>query len=1090
MTTKFTDTDAVWRRCEIAWSTWLQADHYAVTHLGEAHGNTTVSGAPLIEVGGRRRRAPDLHTTKAGRGEYWEVKFRTRSEVDPLTGSRVHWMSYAAFRDYLAVAQGTNSRLWVVLYEAPTSLGAGRWLRARIQDLRDAGRRTSRIDQSGGRLDAWEWPVSSMEVVTGPKVDMSAVQSPLLVREGEGAPIPEEAFEPMEREVRRRPRDDRQDATEQTSLDDPVLTVLDDNYSVGLEVLRRSLGIPAPPRYSVLRITSSTESVDDLLGLLHYGIRVFLVTSTECPHRFDPRELQAFRESRLLEWAILPEVAGEDYWVVDGAMPDPAPRDLAQALHAADEAGGINLGQYKIVHADASANVLVTAGAGTGKTETMSERLVFLLATSAAGAGAGGASSLSDLRVDDVVLMTFTREAAREMRERLARTLMLRQRLSRRCVLPALAWLMQLSGAQVTTIHSYAKRIVQSGAGALGLPPNFSVSKQTLAFRELLQAALSPRLEHLLEGHKPELIPPVHAWQRHIETVWEALANNGVNLMPLDGVSSTSDVEWGSTSAGVMHQKVVDATTEVVQELALSFKAHCLETQCLPTASLVPAAVETINVTRRGGFDAPRYLFVDEFQDTDALQMELVLDLSQKMGANLFMVGDAKQGIYRFRGAEGNAFEELRKRVDERKMSPIKEFALTRNFRSGESLLNSLHPVFMAWGSGAYLSYDEGSRLRPQLRPLDSSLPISFETVKTRDFDVRAARLVKVWREKGPQESIAILCRRNWQAVAVQSAVRQAGGSCELLVGGSFYTTPAVRELRALLEVVASPSDNAALLEICETRWAAGILRGEPPVGVSADNWRVDVCSPMAWSDRLASLSGSQSFNVEDLELLRRRVISLGAMLSRTSVMAWIVECARSFVPEASALPILDDATERARYARCFDHLVTLLDAQFQDSPATLERVLTWLKLQIATNETEDEPVVTEALAGRTTALTVHKAKGLEFDRVLIPTTWTSFAPPKSVPTQASVLRREAQIPRLVWDWRAGTTGGSFTNVMPEEQGLWATNDLETAREEARLLYVALTRAKDELRLYTNRDIGGPVPQPNSWADLLSLGSW
>src|SRR4051812_9331267 len=128
MTDKFADADAAWRRCEIAWSTWLQADHYGVTHLGEAHGNTTASGAPLIEVGGRRRRAPDLHTTKAGRGEYWEIKFRLRPEVDPLTGSRVHWMSYAAFRDYLSVAQGTSSRLWVVLYEAPTSLGPGRWL--------------------------------------------------------------------------------------------------------------------------------------------------------------------------------------------------------------------------------------------------------------------------------------------------------------------------------------------------------------------------------------------------------------------------------------------------------------------------------------------------------------------------------------------------------------------------------------------------------------------------------------------------------------------------------------------------------------------------------------------------------------------------------------------------------------------------------------------------------------------------------------------------------------------------------------------------------------------------------------------------
>ena len=54
-----------------------------------------------------------------------------------------------------------------------------------------------------------------------------------------------------------------------------------------------------------------------------------------------------------------------------------------------------------------------------------------------------------------------------------------------------------------------------------------------------------------------------------------------------------------------------------------------------------------------------RYLFVDEFQDTDAAQIDLVLELRERLDCRLFVVGDVKQGIYRFRGAEGNAFEEL-----------------------------------------------------------------------------------------------------------------------------------------------------------------------------------------------------------------------------------------------------------------------------------------------------------------------------------------------------------------------------------------------------------------------------------------------
>lgn len=1093
MTTDFDDADAVWRRCEVAWSVWLQADHYAVTHLGEAHGNTPVSGAPLISVGGKRRRAPDLQTTKAGQSEYWEIKFRTRSEVDPLNGQRVHWMPYAAFRDYLAVADGTGCRLWVVMYESPTSRTPGRWLRGHIHVLRDAGLKSTRLDRSGHEVEVWQWPVSSMEVVSGPNVDVSASTAPLLPNEGEADPLPDDSFEPMERELRRGPRESRGGRpAAATSVEESVSAVLDNDFTVGLDVLRRSLGIPALPRYSVLRVTTSEQSIDDLLGLLHYGIRLFLVTGQEYPHSFDADELRAFKESRLLEWAIVPELSDVDLWVVDGAMPDPVPAKLAEAMSAADRAGNLNAGQYFIVHADAASNVLVTAGAGTGKTETMSERLVFLLATGGDGDQSQAVTAPYDLRVDDVVLMTFTREAAREMRERIARTLMLRQRLSRRCVLPALAWMMQLSGAEVTTIHSYAKKLVQSGAGALGLSPGFSVSKQTIAFRKLLQQSLSPRLNQMHESqYQPESIPAAHMWQRHIEAVWDTLGNNGVDLMPLAGCASGPKIDWGTTSAGNLHKDVLEATSGVIQELAVSFREYCLDNQTLPTSNLVPAALETIRAQKGADLDAPRQLFVDEFQDTDALQMELILDLSQKLGARLFVVGDAKQGIYRFRGAEGNAFEELRSRVSERGMHPLSEFALTRNFRSGAALLNSLHPLFSAWGESGHLSYGVSDRLRPQSEISDVSSRVSLEKVNPKKFEALSVQTVASWRQAGPHESIAILCRRNWQAVAVQAAIREAKGSCELLVGGSFFTAPAVRELRVLLDCVADPSDDAAILELCETRWAAGILQGQPPAGVADPSWREDWRGAVHWSDRLVSVARSASFERSDLNLVRQRILSLKEMLSRMSVMAWIVECARTFVPEASSLPLLDDDRERARYVRCFDHLITLLDAHFQDSPATLDRVLNWLRLQIATNESEDEPVAWEALEGRTTALTVHKAKGLEFDRVLIPSTWTSFAPPKSVATQAALLRHDGQSPRLVWTWRAGTSAtGPFTNVPPEQQGLWATNARETAREEARLLYVALTRARAELRVFTNKSSGAPTGTPDSWADLLAMGEW
>src|SRR5689334_3479641 len=111
----FEDPDAIWRRCEVAWSEWLDRKGYPVVRLGEAIGNTSSSAAPLITVQGANRRAPDLQTTVDGRSEFWEIKYRTRSDVDPQTGSHEHWMGYAAFRDYVAVSDGTGSPVQVAL---------------------------------------------------------------------------------------------------------------------------------------------------------------------------------------------------------------------------------------------------------------------------------------------------------------------------------------------------------------------------------------------------------------------------------------------------------------------------------------------------------------------------------------------------------------------------------------------------------------------------------------------------------------------------------------------------------------------------------------------------------------------------------------------------------------------------------------------------------------------------------------------------------------------------------------------------------------------------------------------------------------
>lgn len=1080
---------AIWRRCEVAWSKWLQARHFAVFHAGEALGNSKGTRAPLMAIEGQLLRAPDLQTTKEGVTEYWEVKYRSRSEVDQLTGERIHWTSDKAFADYVAISDATGCTVWVVLFEGPTSTSPGRWLRANVKALEVQGRSGRRFGRGGAPVPAWTWPVESMEVMSGPDVDVSSGNAGILPAEGEPDSLEIAGLDFVERQLRLSQATVCAE-TEVASLASPeAWSLLQNEPTLGLDLLRRRLGIPSLPRYSVLRVGLRGIDIDDLLGLLHYGIRVFLISAEARESLMDQNDLQAFIDSRLLEIAVIGDsIAPQDEgWIVDGAFPSPESDRLLKLLDMADSVGGINTGQYRIVHAPIGADMLITAGAGTGKTETMSERLIFLLSTfeGASESPAYADGRHVDLRVDDVVLMTFTREAALEMRERISYTIMLRQRLCRRNVLPSLAWLMQLGGTEIATIHTFAKRILKSTGSGLGWGPELKVTRHTLALREVLHHTLSPYLSNMIDSHADE-VPPSYLWEDHLEKVWAALEGNGVGMIR-SGIESDQGlpVIWGDGGTQGLHGSVEAATRAVIQAASARYRDLCVDSQAVRAGDLVPLALTSLQSQDKPSLQKPRFLFVDEFQDTDPSQMELVLEIKARLGAHLFVVGDGKQGIYRFRGAEGNAFQQLRNRIRDRRLEPFVEEPLSRNYRTGAALLHSIHPYFSAWHSTGHLVYAEDDRLRPVTWEEDASESIQFSRIKRNSFVYQAAEDVGEWRQQDPDASIAILCRQNAQAIAVKRQIEKTGGYCELLVGGDFFRSPAVRELVAFLKAVAQPDDDSALLQLCETRWASGLLHGDAPEGLAGPEWRPAVAAIKGWSDRIGSLEHSGNYDRSDLVQLRRRLISLGDLLGRMPLIAWLVECARTFAPESTQRIEESGDYEQNRYARCLDHAITLLDAQFESRPISLERLLTWLQLQVATNHSEDEPVDTADRRGTTTALTVHKAKGLEFDRVLIPNTWTPFGSGHRAGTQATVLRGESGPPRLIWKWSVGSE--QFSNVSRDQEHLWRTDSRETAREEARLLYVALTRAKSRLRIYVPSR-GEPNDDPSSWADFLKYG--
>jgi len=583
----------LWRLCEIAWMGHLAADSYLVTRLADATHNFEDAAAPLIQLGDRLLRAPDLQATRAGVTEFWEVKYRSRAEVNSLTGKQEYWISAASFSDYVRIRETSGSRVRVILHDAELWRTTRKWLHADIEDLANSGRRDRRVQSNGEEVDAWVWPSTVMKLVDGPAIGKGETSAPILVPINDEVPHADDVLVRAERDLRR--PDMGSDAPlKAADLPAGVFDVLRRNASVRLNALVVRLGIPEQPRYSVMRIGTTGIDVSDILELMRYGIRVVVIAEEKPDWGRDPEWVEACEEGRLLEWAEAAGVENHAGWVVDGAMSP----ETAKFLESSSDTGTFNMRQFRVVHEHINSDILVQAGAGTGKTETMSERIIFLLSTCSKHADPRDESRQLDLSLEDVVLITFTREASREMRGRIARSMMLRQRLCDLCVLPTTAWLLGLSRTEVETIHTWSKKLLQRDGIAIGLSPSFEVREMTMEFRRIIDDSLSPLVDELLDDPESHRVPPVHELRQQVENLWARLSENGISPLALIDPNSGVSIDWGKLADDV-EGRVASALHDAVLTSAEQFKELCARNQVMKVSELIPSAARVIAAVLR-----------------------------------------------------------------------------------------------------------------------------------------------------------------------------------------------------------------------------------------------------------------------------------------------------------------------------------------------------------------------------------------------------------------------------------------------------------------------------------------------------------
>ena len=717
---------------------------------------------------------------------------------------------------------------------------------------------------------------------------------------------------------------------------------------------------------------------------------------------------------------------------------------------------------------------VVVAGAGSGKTETMSARVLWLVANEL-------------VRPDQVLGLTFTTKAAGELATRIrVRLAQLRAFLGAGGPAgdPALA-----GEPTVATYHAYAGRLVAEHALRLGVEPSVRLLSEAMTW-QLAQKVVRtydldvPELDNAestvtnwvldLAGELAEhLVEPdeLRRWTDELRTRVMAkprrsASGRGVAGEPYAEVRRLLE----RAAARVALLPLVDRYQRAKQDArAIDFGDQ------MEIAARVADRFPEVGRAERARYAA---VLLDEYQDTGHAQLTMLRGLfgASAGGHPVTAVGDPAQAIYGWRGASANNLIRFATHFRTAAGDPAPVLPLSTSFRNDEQVLDVANA----------LSAEIRENV-PALAPGPRGGPgvvraALLETVAD-EADWLADQVAAVWREDAADRrlraggrSVAVLCRRRSQFDLVAGALRARGVPVELVGLGGLLATPEIRDLVSTLQVVSDPTAGAALARLLTgARWRVGgrdiAALGRRARSLAARREQVaagtrDVVSDASLVEALDDLGPPEPYSADGYRRMSALAAELAALRQRTAqpLPDLVADVERTLLLdiEVAAAPDRDRAAGRAHLDRFAE---VAADFSVDAEAPTLGAFLAYLA---AAEDAERglEAGVVDVDADRVQVLTVHAAKGLEWDVVAVPGLTVDVFP-DLLSTRGSGWASSA--PTLPYPLRGdGSDLPVFDVITPRDQkGLDdARKDFVEAckeravREERRLAYVAATRAR------------------------------
>ncbi|MED4582505.1 ATP-dependent helicase [Brevibacillus choshinensis] len=838
------------------------------------------------------------------------------------------------------------------------------------------------------------------------------------------------------------------------------------SYQKGSSMEIYSEGVDSPmlakdtePKHSLLAVLSQEDIyryTESLAPLMKKGIKVLLFTEKAEEHI--PVCLTAFQPSRLLQlYKVSPDttIRFSGNLFVDGVIQD-SQRPIFSQLTL--ECSAFNEEQYNVEHASPNVHLCVEAGAGTGKTTVMIDRILFLIHT-------------TSLPISEMAMITFTREAAQNMFHKLRNAFF--QRYQATGAVRYLQLMEDLRFMRISTIHSFAKQLIRELGSELGYGQNVQIRSFRTERRQIIEQQIDTQAKKWLQQHsimeKFKDIP-LHKMISITDSFWTELERKGLTR------EETAHISWGDAAGDSrdLHELFSEVFAKCEEEFhQLKTSANAVSLSDLTRqVELVSRREEAFkNTTKRIS-----YLFIDEFQDTDDSQIKLAARLVKALKLKLFVVGDIKQSIYRFRGADYTAFDNLRRLMEEQNET-VKPFSLRKNYRSAASILNDMDRHFSAWGRAEHLTYRENDRLVGMRSSSEAAVNIFKVDFKRHSEDQKRYTIDLIRRAKDSmtrpkKDKIALLVRTNAQAGRLKAWCDEAGINTQLEIGGTFFTSHAVQDFACLIDALLFSKNPAALVNLLNSPYSQAKVHWSALVPFDGDEEGL-----LAFLNSILPFDGWN--NIQE-KLRIKPVLSVIRMIMEAANPAmWYLQEQRTMLEEQRPgnSENAEEATIRSiQYQKNLNHLLELLHQQYSTDFLSLYSLHTWLHMNMAINRDEDEPELDEEEKGnRLRIITVHKSKGLEFHTVILPFTEQDFRYERS---ELLLDRRDGT---WVAGWQIKDNGRIFSSLTYST--LTSNESIEVQREEARLLYVAMTRSEERLWIVRNIKYSGR----DNWSRLLGM---